>query len=189
MIRTILSLGSILVAVAFVASGTVAFFSDTESSIDNTFAAGSLDLLIDNESYYNGNKCEDVDETEEGEDWQWVGDADYPVPGTPCTTSFYPSNLDDGLLFFNFTDVKPDDEGEDTISIHTQNDAWVCMDLTLTSDDDLSSTEPELGTGDDEEDEGNPFDGELGSGIQFFWWADDGDNVYDARIVKNSYRR
>ena len=46
---------------------------------------------------------------------------------------------------------------EDTISIHTQNDAWVCMDLTLTSDDDMSSTEPELGDGDDEEDGGDPI--------------------------------
>ena len=70
-----------MVAIALVASGTVAFFSDTESSTGNVFAAGSLDLLIDNESYYNGNKCEDVDDDPEIEDWQWVGDAEYPVPG------------------------------------------------------------------------------------------------------------
>ncbi len=174
MIRLLLSLGSIMVAVAFVATGTVSFFSDTESSAQNTFAAGAVDLLIDNESYYNGNKCEEVSTST----WQWTGDAEYPEPGTACSTSFVPSNLD-GLLFFDFDDVKPDDEGEDTISIHVQNDSWVCMDLTLTSDDDNSSTEPELDTTDVLEDDGDAWDGELASGIQFFWWADDGDNVYE----------
>lgn len=179
MTRLILSLGSIMVAVALVASGTVAFFSDTESSTNNVFAAGALDLLIDNDSYYNGNRCTDVNDDPEIEEWQWVGDADYPVPGTPCSTSFVLSNLDDGLLFFNFLDVKPDDEGEDTISLTVQNDAWICMDLTLTADDDNSSTEPELDV-DVEDDPQDPFDGELASGINFFWWADDGDNVYEA---------
>ena len=164
-------------------TGTVAFFSDTESSTDNVFTAGAVDLLVDNESYYNGNVCapdvDDINDNQDIEEYVWQGDASYPEPGTSCATSFVPSNLD-GLLFFDFTDLKPDDEGEDTISIHVQNDAWVCMDLTLTSNDDNSSTEPELGTGDDEEDDGDPWDGELAEGIQFFWWADDGDNVFEA---------
>ena len=177
MIRTILSLGSIVFIVAVVATGTVAFFSDTETSSNNAFTAGAIDLLIDNESYYNGNVCEDVGTSTP--DWQWQGSASYPVPGTPCSTSFGLSNLDEGHLFFDFHDLKPDDEGEDTISIHVQNDAWICLDLTLTSNDDNSSNEPELQTGDDPEDEGNPFDGELADGIHFFWWADDGDNVYE----------
>ena len=37
-----------------VAGATGAFFSDTETSTGNTFAAGAIDLGIDNESYYNG---------------------------------------------------------------------------------------------------------------------------------------
>ena len=53
------------------------------------------------------------------------------------------------------------------------------MDLTLTSDDDISSNEPELDTGDDPEDPGDAWDGELGGALEFFWWADDGDNVYE----------
>jgi predicted ribosomally synthesized peptide with SipW-like signal peptide len=178
MIRTLFSLGMIVFVVAVVAAGTTAFFSDEETSVGNSFTAGALDLLIDNESYYNGNVCVDMDETEEGEDWQWQGEADYPVPGTPCSTSFELSNLD-GLLFFDFNDVKPGDAGEDTISIHVQNDAWICLDLTLTANDDNSSTEPELEAGDEEENGGDAFDGELAQGIEFFWWADDGDNVYE----------
>ncbi|MGB3921768.1 MAG: hypothetical protein WBL19_00595 [Minisyncoccia bacterium] len=176
--------GSIVItgAVAVLATGlTGAFFGDTETSQGNTFTAGAIDLLIDNESYYNGNVCAENEQAGVNDPnyWTWQGTAPYPVPGTPCTTSFEPSNLD-GLLFFNFLDLKPDDEGEDTISIDVQNDAWICMDLTLTSDDDKSSTEPELAAPDVLEDVSDAWDGELASAIEFFWWADDGDNVYEA---------
>ena len=149
--------------------------SDTETSSGNTFSAGAIDLKIDNDSYYNGNRCVEV-----GDDvWEWRGEAPYPVPGTACTTSFELSDLE-GLLFFDFNDLKPGDEGEDTISIHVgTNDAYVCMDLTLTSNDDISSNEPELESGDDLEDPEDPWDGELAQGLEFFWWADDGDNVYE----------
>ncbi|MDO8486274.1 MAG: SipW-dependent-type signal peptide-containing protein [Candidatus Staskawiczbacteria bacterium] len=154
--KIIVSTG-ILIAVAALFTGvTIAYFSDTELSAGNTFAAGAIDLTVDNESYYNGALSE-------------------------STTWTVPQNLDDtGLLFFNFTDLKPDDEGEDTISLHVNNnDAYLCMDLALTSDDDRSSNEPELDTGDDQEDLNNTWDGELAQALQMFWWADDGDNVYE----------
>src|SRR3990167_8520258 len=141
--RIILGLVTIIGATALIISGgTGAFFSDTETSTRNTFAAGAIDLKIDNDSYYNSNRCTNVG-TVEDPMWQWQGNAPFPVAGTECSTSFPLSDLDDGLLFFNFTDLKPDDEGEDTISIHVQNDAWACMDLTLTADDDVSPTDPE----------------------------------------------
>lgn len=168
-------------AVAVIGSGaTGAFFSDTETATGNTFAAGALDLKIDNESYYNGNVCVDVnpDPGPLDENFQWQGQSAYPVPGTPCNTSFPEADLDKGFVFFNFNDVKPDDEGEDTISIHVQNDAWACMDLTLTSNDDNTSTEPELEV-DVADVDGNAWDGELAQNLNFFWWADDGDNVYE----------
>lgn len=175
--RIIFGLVVILGAGAAIATGaTGAFFSDTETSTGNTFAAGAIDLKIDNDSYYNGNRCTDVGTSVP--DWQWVGPNAFPIPGTECETSFPLSDLDDGLLFFNFTDLKPDDEGEDTISIHVQNDAWACMDLTLTSDDDVSTTEPE-GQVDAAENPLDAWDGELADALQFFWWADDGDNVYE----------
>src|SRR3989338_9637870 len=176
--RIILGLITIIGAGAVIVSGaTGAFFSDTETSTGNTFTAGAIDLKIDNDSYYNGNRCTSVG-TPEAPEWEWVGQALFPVSGTSCNTSFPLSDLDDGLLFFNFTDLKPDDEGEDTISIHVQNDAWACMDLTLTADDDVSTTDQESVV-DEENDLTNLWDGELADTIQMFWWADDGDNVYE----------
>src|SRR3989344_313162 len=59
---------------------TSAFFSDTETSEGNILAAGAIDLLIDNESYYNG-----------------VFNPD---------TSWEPDDLDPTHLFFNFNDLK-----------------------------------------------------------------------------------
>ncbi|OGF65263.1 hypothetical protein A2Z53_03235 [Candidatus Giovannonibacteria bacterium RIFCSPHIGHO2_02_42_15] len=146
---------SVIVAVSAIAIGaTNAFLSDTETSSGNTFAAGAIDLKIDNESYYNGVLNE--------------------------LTSWTLADLPNGKLFFNFTDLKPDDEGEDTISLHVNdNDAYLCMDMTLTSNDDESSNEPELEAGDDLEDANLTWDGELAQNLQMFWWADDGDNVYE----------
>ncbi len=148
-------LGSaILLAIAAAAIGaTFAFLSDTENSEGNTFDAGVLDLKIDNTSYYNG------------------------LVSTETTWEL--DDLD-GHLFFNFEDLKPGDWGEDTISIHViNNDAFGCFDSTLTSDDDVSSNEPELLV-DDPEDANNLLDGELGQNIDFIFWVDDGDNVLEA---------
>jgi hypothetical protein len=39
--------------------GTHSFFSDRESSIGNTFTAGSIDLRVDNTTHYNGLVCQD----------------------------------------------------------------------------------------------------------------------------------
>jgi len=163
---------------ALLVGGTGAFFSDTETSTGNTFAAGAIDLKIDNDSYYNGNRCTNIG-TEEAPNFVWQGVASFPVVGTPCDTSFPLSDLSNGKLFFNFQDIKPDDEGEDTISLHVQNDAWACLKLSLTSNDDKSSTDPELGAGDTPEDINDTWDGELAQNLQMFWWADDGDNVYE----------
>lgn len=166
-------------ALATGASG--AFFSDTESSTGNTFAAGAIDLKIDNDSWYNSNHCVDTDQNTQDDvhTYLWQGTASYPVPGTPCDTSWALDDLSNGHLFFNFHDLKPDDESEDTISLHVQNDAWACLKIALTSNDDTSSTEPELGDGDAQEDADNTWDGELAQNLQMFWWADDGDNVYE----------
>lgn len=144
-----------ILAVVGVSTGaTMAYLSDVETSVGNTFAAGTLDLLVDNESYYNGALSQ--------------------------ATTFGPSDLDQGKLFIDFRDLKPDDEGEDTISLHVNNnDAYLCMDMALTSDDDRSTNEPERGTGDAEEDANNTWDGELASLVNMVWWVDDGDNVLE----------
>lgn len=144
----------VIVGVAVVvATGTGAFLSDIEVSKSNSFTAGALDLKVDNESYYNGRVSE--------------------------ATTFGPSDLDNGLLFLDFRDLKPDDEGEDTISLHVNNnDAWLCMDMALTSNDDASSTEPELEF-DELDIPDNTWDGELADNVQMIWWVDDGDNVLE----------
>ncbi len=179
--RIILSLALIsIVTGALFYGGTTAFFTDIETSGGNVFTAGAIDLKVDNESYYNGNKCTNVGTTEKPR-YEWVGEAVYPEAGTPCETSFGESDLDDGLLFFNFKDLKPDDEGEDTISLHVNtNDAYACLDISLTSNDDNSSTEPELQVPDTLDVADETWDGELAQNLQMFWWADDGDNVYEA---------
>ena len=178
--RIITSISVMVVVIGAVIGGTTAFFSDTETSRGNNFTAGAIDLKVDNESYYNQNVCTDVNSNPEVEDWQWQGNSPYPVPGTECSTSFGLSDLDNGLLFLNFTDLKPDDEGEDTISLHVNNnDAYLCMDMSLTTNDDISSNEPELDTSDPQEDVNNTWDGELGGLMKMVWWVDDGDNVLE----------
>jgi len=139
-------------AVAIGFSG--AFFSDTETSKANTLTAGKIDLLIDNTSYYNG-----------------VFNSD---------TTFAPSNLP-GKYFFKFNDLKPGDYGEDTISLHVDdNDSWVCMKITKTADDDNTCTEPEkIDDPSCNDPDSDISDGELGKNILFMFWPDDGDNVLE----------
>lgn len=145
-----LSALSILGALALIGGATLAFFSDIETSTGNVFAAGEIDLEIDNTSYYNG----------------------VASPNTSWT-------LTDLTIekFFNFDDVKPADYGEDTISLHvSDNDAWACADVTLTSDLENDRTANETAAGDGTDD---PNGGELADAINFLWWADDGDNVLE----------
>lgn len=181
-IRIVLSALIITGAIAAIGSGaTGAFFSDTETSTNNTFVAGAFDLKIDNDSYYNGNRCVNTQPEENDPDvWLWQGPNPYPVPGTPCTTSWVLDDLANGHLFFNFLDLKPDDDGEDTISLHVENDAWACMELSLVEDDDNSTTEPEGIVDPAVADPANDnWDGELADNLEFYWWADDGDNVLE----------
>jgi len=147
--KVLISLGVIAFVGAAAVGATGAFFSDTETSTGNTFTAGAIDLKIDNESYYNGvlNKG---------------------------TTWLEPADLD-GHLFFDFSDLKPGDWGEDTISIHVDNnDAYACLDVRLDSDDDNTLTEPETPVDPD-----GLTTGELADHVSFMWWVDDGDNVWE----------
>lgn len=159
--RILLSLAILGIVGAIITGTTTAIFSDEEVSSGNTFTAGAIDLQIDNESYYNGVLNEGT---------TWLEPADLDDENGPGPDGAY--------LFFDFPDLKPGDWGEDTISIHVENnESWLCVDVTLTSDDDNGSTEPELN---DE----NPYtdgagNGELADAVNFFWWADDGDNVYE----------
>lgn len=149
--KILLSTALILfVGSALALGGTGAFFSDAELSSGNTFMAGAIDLKIDNHSYYNG--------------------------FLNASTTWEAKDLT-VEKFFDFPDLKPGDVGEDTISLHVDtNDAYLCANVKLTSNDDNVPNEPELLV------DGNtgPGLGELASKVNFVWWADDGDNVLES---------
>lgn len=154
-------LGSaIILAIAAAAIGaTFAFFNDLETSPGNTFNAGEIDLKIDNTSYYNG--------------------------VLSPTTTWTLNDLTD-QLFFDFHDLKPGDLGEDTISIHIgTNNSWACFDTELTTNDDNQTNDLEIEAGDTEDVEGDLLDGELGDLVNFTFWADDGDNVFESDETDN----
>ncbi len=149
---------SIIVGVAALAyGGTQSFFSDTETSTGNTFTAGEIDLKIDNESYVTSTS---TGQLVLNENTSWT--------------------LRDLTIekFFDFDDIKPGDIGEDTISIHVDNnDSWLCAAVTLTSDNENNRNTPEIKDGDLTDD---PNGGELADQVNFLWWADDGDNVLES---------
>jgi len=145
---------SIIAAVAAVVVGaTTAFFSDTETSVGNTFTAGAIDLTIDSHATYNGQSW--ATSTWELKDLNPTSDK-----------------------FFNFTDVKPGDSGENTISLHVlNNDAWVCAAVSNLANAENGCTEPEsdVNSGNDKTC-GNPGvgEGELQNNLVFTIWKDDG---------------
>ncbi|MFH0863894.1 MAG: SipW-dependent-type signal peptide-containing protein [Candidatus Gottesmanbacteria bacterium] len=112
---------------------TRAFFSDVETSTGNTFTAGTIDLMIQSDCYRSNEAS--------GNCGVW----DYSVGKL--------SNQ----KFFNFTDLKPGDWGENTVSFKVlNNDAWMCANMNITSNSDL------------------------GGYLNIFWWVDDGDNIYQS---------
>ncbi|OGC84348.1 hypothetical protein A3F55_01615 [Candidatus Adlerbacteria bacterium RIFCSPHIGHO2_12_FULL_53_18] len=160
--RLLVSAGTLIFIGAVAISATGAFFSDTETSTGNTFAAGELDLTIDNTSY--------------GFDWNDpLATNPTGVWGLNAANSWQLADLTN-QLFFSFDDLKPGDYGEDTISLHVQNNAWACMALDLTGTPENGVNEPEadfpdLTVGADE--------GELQNYLSFLFWNDDGDNVLE----------
>src|SRR3989338_9560149 len=106
--KILISLGMIVFVGAVVAGATGAFFSDTETSTGNTFAAGDIDLKIDNESYAIDNNIKGYDN---------------PVGRLVASlgTSWTIRDLTTIEKFFDFVDLKPGDIGEDTISLHVNN--------------------------------------------------------------------
>lgn len=157
--KIIISLAMIAAVSAVAIGATTAYFGDTETSSGNTFTAGEIDLTVDNTSYIKDQKT--------GE-----------VRFNP-NTSWILKDLKEGDFFFNFSDLKPGDWGEDTISLHVNNnDSYLCADVKRTSNDDNSITEPEKEAGDNDTAPGLGL-GDLAQAVNFVWWADDGDNVLE----------
>lgn len=151
--KILMSLLTIVAVVGATLGATVAYFSDTETSTGNVFAAGSIDLKVDNECYRNGEQVSDC---------TWLEKKDLT-----------------NELFFNFTDIKPSEWGEDTVSLHVyNNDAWAWLKIYAIDNDENGCSEPESEVdstcGDGE------GDGELAQNMEFLIWMDtDGDNQYD----------
>jgi len=172
---------SIIGAVAAIAiGGTVAYFSDTETSTGNTFTAGSIDLKVDNHCYYNGAECK-CDNT------GYCTWKNGPNADKECFCSWEEKDLTEGDLFVNFADLKPGDWGEDTISFHVNsNDAWLCADVSIIEDNDVTCTEPETESTDPSCKNNQVGDGELDNYLTVFAWVDrctgdsyyPGDNIY-----------
>lgn len=161
--KIIISLAMIAAVGAIVVGATTAYFSDTETSSGNTFTAGSIDMKVDS-------KCSSNVKSNSNCNWELID-----------LTS---------QKFFDYSDLKPGDYGENTISLHVDNnDAWACMTVTPVKNDDMSSKEPELEAGDAQEDSNNLNDGELAQALTGMIWADvcdqgtagtarPGDNIY-----------
>ena len=194
--KILISLGVIVFAAAVIIGATGAFFSDTETSTGNTFTAGSIDLKVDSTQHYNGMICEPntgVGAVPGTYWWRHVGNntpATWPVEFSACDGTWALKDLvPTSDKFFNFTDVKPGDSGENTISLHVDNNtAYACADLTNIHNDDNSCTSPEAGVGAaDPECSGTPgallganSKGELGQGLDFLIWNDtNGNNIWD----------
>jgi len=154
--KIITSVGMIVFAGALVAGGTGAFFSDTETSTGNVFTAGSIDLSL-------------------GSDTSSTNDAN----GVEVTNVLLANNS--GRSLFNFTDLKPGDDGAVVFNLMvTSNPSYLCADTALMVGEENLIVDPEADAGDNTYGAGQ---GELQNYIQFATFADfDLDGLYDAGV-------
>ncbi|MFC7046679.1 SipW-dependent-type signal peptide-containing protein [Halobacteriaceae archaeon GCM10025711] len=174
-------------------AGTMAFFSDDETFTNNELVAGSLDMKMDWQESYNGEKVEafperDGDDDQDGpysletilDEPELVG-----LDGTATTDELrqaykdqfadVPRDLAERKPVIHLDDVKPGDWGEVTFSLHLFDNpgyVWLLGDLVENADNSL--TEPEKA---DEDEVDGLESGELADAIQVVVWHDDGDNV------------
>jgi predicted ribosomally synthesized peptide with SipW-like signal peptide len=142
-----------MVGIALGIGGTIAFFSDTETSASNTFTAGTIDISIGAEGTYNGQ----------------------PLP----LNSWARTDLSSETLFYELDDVKPGDSGSHAVTLQVDdNSAWACLTAAVTRNDDMTCVDPEL-SDDPTCTEPGLFMGELGQEIEFFWWVDDGNGTFE----------
>lgn len=136
--KILISLSIIGAVAAIAVGGTIAYFSDTETSTGNTFTAGALDLTVDNDCYYNVLPGE-------GQEPNCPTVANDPSTevNESIVTTWALTDLGVKHRFFWFNDVKPGDFGEDTISLHVDNDAWLRLLISAVTNNGNGLTEPE----------------------------------------------
>ncbi len=180
--RILISL-SIIGIVCTIAIGlTIAYFGDTEVSKANILKSGGFDLKIDSHCYQNGKEC--ICSTESGRCcFDENGNKNCEDNERNCTCTWQEKDLKDEV-FVNFSDLKPGDWGENTISFHIKgNEGWLCANVKITEDSDNGCVEPELKVEPNCETDN---DGELDNYLKIFAWGDNcneggafpGDNKY-----------
>lgn len=107
------------------------------------------------------------------------------LQGQACESTWELTDLGPENKFFDYADIKPGDEGSNSISLHVyDNDAFACMYVTDVEDKEMTHTAPEIADGDLTE-----VEGELAGALQFFLWRDtNGNNVFDVgeeKITEN----
>lgn len=148
---SIMMLGVLAVAAG---SATMAYFSDTETSTGNQFTAGTIDLEIGFQSWYD------------------------QATGFVAGTNWGVQDLTASQIFFDFDDVKPGDAGYGYATIRvSSNPSWVCSNVTLTAAHDPSVNDAESDDGDMTS---GDWAGELDDDLVMFFWSDDGDGVYES---------
>lgn len=144
---------------------TGAFFSDEETSSNNTFTAGAVDLKVDSECHY----YHLTGLTYESHDNLTVPRPAYTDVGCNGFGTWASTDLTQEK-FFNFNDVKPGDLGENTLSLTVvDNNAWACMYVENIVDSENIRIEPEIEAGDTTDDSG-----ELAQNLRFSAWLDQG---------------
>ena len=179
--KTLISITtSIIFAIAI--GLTIAYFGNTEISKANILKSESFDLKIDSHCYYNGKKCLCPEEAERC-CFDENGNEICEDNEKNCTCTWQEKDLKDEV-FVNFSDLKPGDWGENTISFHIKGDkGWLCANVKIIEDSDNGCVEPELKV---EPSCGTDNDGELDNYLKIFVWGDNcneggafpGDNKY-----------
>jgi predicted ribosomally synthesized peptide with SipW-like signal peptide len=113
--KIILSLSVIGAVAAIAIGGTIAYFSDTETSTGNTFTAGTIDLTVSSTGIANGATC-----------------------------TFANGQVADQAIL-SCSDVKPGDSGTSKITFNiSSNTAWACMKVRNIVNGDGTCVEPEI---------------------------------------------
>lgn len=125
----------------------MAYFNDTETSTENTFTAGGIDLTVDSfGAFRNG-----------------VGMPNAPWEARDLTSE----------KFFEFTDVKPGDWFRRSISLHVDNNpAWVCLLIKNIHNDENTLIDPEHEAGDHSAGVNGLGEGELDKNMYALGWFD-----------------
>lgn len=142
--KLFMSVGMLVFAAAVVAGGTGAFFTDTETSAGNTFAAGSVDVSVGQFGHnYTGGGV---------------------APDQPTFTTF-----ENGTRF-TLSDLKPLDTGEITFAAENNaNPAYVCTTVEASGNAENDRLDPEVDAGDN-----TPNIGELQDFLSFKYGTETG---------------